>query len=322
MPLIVLRCASAKAFRNRLPDASIALSVSGSMALAPGVAVQASAALWRASLIMAATICIVLTFLARNSTDKFSRFGVPGLVHYWDPTAEPYRRVVKVANVGPWHNQEDVVSHMWNAILSHYFPSTAAPGLPFQWIVGREPSRGPAAPVSERIKVTMSVLAPGPSGTLANDVERDYIWVECKAPSRDEPFEWKGAFDEAARRLDVAYRDREMFVIVAIGLKYIKLYWDGPRKLPLPGCKILGWRADRWALDDRFKAPVGLLRLSPYVNQATGDIDTSRALSLDFWTRGGPDGRPLNHGACTNLELFFQDIRTMIKLPGVNPTQF
>ncbi|CAG9973285.1 unnamed protein product [Clonostachys byssicola] len=223
-------------------------------------------------------------------------FGVPGFVHYWEPITATYSDVVKLASFGPNSPREDAVRHTWDDMLHHYFPGS---GLPFKW--KQKPSRGVEKRVSSKrldiiaVKVamsgTMSGLPPGPSGILALDIERDYLWVGYREPNRDVPFEWKDALLQTGRRLHVAHPNRDLFVIIGVGLKYLKLYWNGSASVvDAPSCTVLKDGAGEWPLDPRFRMPPGLIAGTPYLNQATGQIDTTKALSLDFWTAGGPEG--------------------------------
>ncbi len=55
---------------------------------------------------------------------------------------------------------------------------------------------------------------------------RDFLWVECESADKDTPDGWKDFIGEAVTRLDSAHPTRELFVVLAIGLKWIYLAWD------------------------------------------------------------------------------------------------
>ncbi|KAJ2898297.1 uncharacterized protein MKZ38_004022 [Zalerion maritima] len=99
-----------------------------------------------------------------------------------------------------------------------------------QYQILREAYRGlpPAAPYGVKpdvIVVRLQNIQQLP-GQPPQSNERDILWIECKAPSLDVPHEWNRVLNEAVGRLDVAHPTRRVYLILAIGLKWMPFLWD------------------------------------------------------------------------------------------------
>jgi hypothetical protein len=62
---------------------------------------------------------------------------------------------------------------------------------------------------------------------------RDILWVECKAPCHDTPGGWKELITEASNRLATAHPTRMVFLITAVGAKWMFFKWDPNSLNPL-----------------------------------------------------------------------------------------
>lgn len=221
--------------------------------------------------------------------------------------------MVKLANSGVDYSVEDVVCHAWDEILRLYFPNPTSPDFPLQWNIERDSFPVTSSSVSGKdldIMIVKKVITPEEavsSGPPAPIRERDCIWVVCKAPpEEDNPNPWREAIEETIERLDILHPDHKLFVIIAIGLEYMKFYWDGPRTYPTRPYDVpmLVEGSSEWILDDRLQVN-DFIPGAPFFDQKTGNIYASGALSLDFWTRGGADCLPTNYRACESLEMLF-----------------
>jgi hypothetical protein len=148
------------------------------------------------------------------------------------------------------------------------------------------------------------------------DPERDVLWVECKAPEEDTPAGWKNLMMRAGARLEEAHPNRMLYVILAIGLKWMFFKWD-PLS-PRPPLQVLA--------DNR----TGVWNMSPYYHYesavagqfhvihhslpgqpATEVIDTTMAYSLNFWTpHPQAPQQPANMHAMQLLEACFRHIQS------------
>jgi hypothetical protein len=127
---------------------------------------------------------------------------------------------------------------MWGAIVTQYFRSVAVNQNAPRWNVIREAYRGlPPFNSSQRkpdlAAVAAYFMAP-PAGQVFNLQHRDTLWVEGKAPNKDTPAGWKTLVNETVARLNISHLTRQLFLILAIGIKAIRFIWD-PVTPAVPG---------------------------------------------------------------------------------------
>ncbi|KAK4221289.1 hypothetical protein QBC38DRAFT_461643 [Podospora fimiseda] len=71
-----------------------------------------------------------------------------------------------------------------------------------------------------------------------NQMKRDILWIECKAPILNFPAGWHDALTEATDRLAGAHPNRMLYLILAIGAQWLPFVWD-PTTPPLPAAQRL-----------------------------------------------------------------------------------
>lgn len=114
-------------------------------------------------------------------------------------------------------------------------------------------------------------------------VNRDLISVECKAPSKDQPSEWKNVMNKAVKRLDMTHRTISLFLILNVGLKWLIFYWN-PTNPAVAGQHLRIINAagtETWDVDPRIHAPPGIN--GDHIDQ-NNVIHATRAKSLDCFS--------------------------------------
>ncbi|OAX80045.1 hypothetical protein ACJ72_05626 [Emergomyces africanus] len=244
--------------------------------------------------------------------------GAPGVItHFWAQETESHSLIRQLYRLASNHSQEDIVHHVWNAILRVYFPSIATAPNGQRWTVLLEPYRGPLhnLPI-HRPDILVVRLQHRQVTSGINVVGRDFIWVECKPPSHDRPSGWKNVLVEAVGRLQDAHPTRVVPVIVAVGRRMMFFSWD---PISTNNAVQLSIRSGHphtlvWPLDRRLRPWTG-----PWVNQATGRIDLSRALEIDCLTTEIVNGQTVltRRADLAQIELILVTIRNMT-LQGTN----
>ncbi|KAH8769053.1 hypothetical protein F5883DRAFT_643720 [Diaporthe sp. PMI_573] len=257
--------------------------------------------------------------------------------HFWVPGQAPYSAIVTLKDFGTHYAEEDVTWQAWEALCHKYFPESApAQGHPY-YITRRDPYRGlfPDTPSTHKPDVVVVKLSTPVQGAdnLWRDSKRDVLWVECKAPCHDTPSMWKRVIEEATERLKSAHSDRNVWLIVAIGLKWMVFYWDpmNSRTHQFHMAVMMHDASSGWSVDPEIRlppppnpnvngAPV-IDVLQRYVDHSTGTIFTENACSLDFWTtHPNQPGQPLNlQNSLLFLENVFHAIQTDIYSGPPNP---
>jgi hypothetical protein len=141
---------------------------------------------------------------------------------------------------------------------------------------------------------------------------------------------WKKVIEEATERLKSAHPDRNVWLIVAIGLKWMVFYWDpsNSRTNPLPLAIMMNDSTGGWAIDPHIHLPPQPVnnqvpdldaRVQHYVHPPTGIIYPSNAISLDFWTMDPNLNQPRNLGGCMLLEDVFRAVQGDVYTVPANP---
>jgi hypothetical protein len=178
------------------------------------------------------------------------------------------------------------VWHAWGEICDLYFPKVASGPDAVLWSVLREAYRGvaPVSPSSIKSDVVLVRIVghcPSFPEPFMHRERRDYLWVECKAASHDRPPGWKELISGAFIRLHTAHPFRTIFVVFAIGWKYIVLVWAPLANASRPRLWIQSTTSNsRWSLDPRLSVSLP----GPYHDQATGQIITEHAFTLDCFS--------------------------------------
>ncbi|KAK4151036.1 hypothetical protein C8A00DRAFT_36343 [Chaetomidium leptoderma] len=244
---------------------------------------------------------------------------------------------------GPEYSREDIVSQAWGSILSTYFPQYASPDGGVIYSIRRAAARGEAVvlPQAKPCRVIVIEMAQAPADPwpslpdpgMSLPPARDILWVACKAPVEDTPAGWKDLMEQCASRLELAHPARKLYVILAIGLKWMMFKWDPRHKTRSPLQMLADHRPDTWAMDSRYRYDSGIAGQSHvvYSNNAPSPdlVDTTLAYSLEFWapepdappTWAGEQPRPLNWRAMQLLEACFTRVRNTVSV-GENDTGF
>ncbi|KAG7290356.1 hypothetical protein NEMBOFW57_000356 [Staphylotrichum longicolle] len=205
-----------------------------------------------------------------------------------------------LALLGPDYDQEDVVPNTWAAILNEYFVRMMPLGGTHTYSVDTQSYRGPApGPRSAhkpdvivvKMSTTLNPPQAAPLGAQPVVVTRDILWVECKAPSHDSPGKWKDLIEQTQTRLRAAHPGRMLYVIFAVGLKWMVLKWDPTTPNP-HHLQVLGSNANvAWTLDVNLHYDQTLAGQSHVITLPNNPnqwlVDTTAAYSLDFWTMHG-----------------------------------
>lgn len=112
--------------------------------------------------------------------------------------------------------------------------------------------------------------------------KRDILWVECKAPSEDQPSDWRDVMREAVTRLSVIHPTTELFFILNVGMEWMVFYWDPTNPLPAgQELTITSHAASMtWTMDPRVRPPPNI----PSDHITNRSIATTRAKTLDCFT--------------------------------------
>lgn len=160
--------------------------------------------------------------------------------HFWEPHTASYAKIIILYNKGASYQQEDVVWHAWAEICDVYFPKSSATPTGPRWAIDREAYRGypPLAPSQRKpdliaIKMTITAMQQAPV-PMPQVNSRDFLWIECKAAVHDVPSGWKTVIEEAVTRLSTAHPTRQVFLLIAVGWKWIFLLWDPSRTINQP----------------------------------------------------------------------------------------
>lgn len=158
--------------------------------------------------------------------------------------------------------------------------------------------------------------------------ERDLLWIECKAPNPDVPTSWKRVIDEAAERLRIAHPTRRVYLILAIGLKWMPFLWGpvaptlNPAGSPLQVLKDN--QRDVRAVDPGMHmiALANLPGQRHVQRQQNGAliVDTRSAYSLNYRALDG-NKNPANLHGILLLENYFALIQAT-EYQGCNPPGF
>ncbi|KAH7328096.1 hypothetical protein B0I35DRAFT_8404 [Stachybotrys elegans] len=247
--------------------------------------------------------------------------------HFWDLEEASCITIGKIAEKWPSSQDEDVVWHAWGAIPRVYFPSRSTGGLKYavnrqaHWgllsesLSGREP---------DNIAVRLCHIEQPQQGMPPSSYQRDVLWIECRASSNDTPAGWHAILTEAVEQLDVVHSPRKVYLIVAVGLKWLPFLWDpvasilDPSPLVILGASL----QDTWEVDPRVHViDPGALPGQRHVEAQNGSltVNTQSAYSLDYWTLD-QGGNPANLRDMLLLETFFALIRTT-QFQSTNPDE-
>ena len=177
-----------------------------------------------------------------------------------------------------------------NSAIDRRFPARTSPTGPPWWAYRGLPPEDPYSQRPDIVVIRVQNIQqqlgmpPAASG-------RDILWVECKAPCHDIPTRWKDVIVEAADRLSVAYPVRRVYLILAIGLKWMPFLWDpvaptlNPARSPLHILKDN--QEETRVVDHRIHmiSPVDLPgQRHVFPRNGAWIVDARLAYSLNFWT--------------------------------------
>jgi hypothetical protein len=124
-------------------------------------------------------------------------------------------------------------------------------------------------------------LTPGwtQPGQVPQFDSRDFLWIECKAANHDTPSGSKKILAESVRRLSTTHPNRGVFLIIAVGWKWMYFVWDpigviqGQQQLFIRASH----NANIWFIDARIKA----IQTAPSVNTVSGEIGPAHSMELE-----------------------------------------
>ncbi|AEO60427.1 hypothetical protein MYCTH_2309625 [Thermothelomyces thermophilus ATCC 42464] len=242
--------------------------------------------------------------------------------HFYDIQEAAALKISKIADKGDNYAYEDVVWHAWEKIPRPYFPERGATATAPRYSIEREAYRGSARDPPEHkpdVIVVRIHNVQQAAGQRPTAIERDILWIECKAPTHLKPHGWHNVLGEAVTRLNAAHPDREVFLILAIGMKWMPFMWDPFNPFPRgQGLKMLKDNGQPWddEIDGRIR-PVNM----PNQRHVNGRIiDTTRAFTLNYWDADA-NGNIIHLAELQLLEALFNNIQGRI-FNGANPANF
>ncbi|KAK4190899.1 hypothetical protein QBC35DRAFT_448829 [Podospora australis] len=148
---------------------------------------------------------------------------------------------------------------------------------------------------------------------------RDVLWIECKSA----PYGWNLLLEQCVDRLAVAHPDLEVWMILAIGMKWIPLIWRPSHRLGSNGLQML--QDDMTEVDDRIhEVPLATLPGQRHMINKNGRrvINPALAYGLDYWTQNAAgQAADANTPDLVLLERFFTAIQHHVFV-GANPSHF
>ncbi|GAB1317465.1 hypothetical protein MFIFM68171_07675 [Madurella fahalii] len=222
-------------------------------------------------------------------------------VHFWDPWHACSSAIAKIGaacEAHPCCDRAHVVN-AWDALLGIYFQESGATPGGGCHCIRLERRNGPIA-TDNKQKATRTLIVehitnvqhrPGSRPTADSS---DIFWVECAASDElANPSGWSDLMRRAVNRLDVEYPAHRLFVIVAIGLRWMPFLWD-PVESVVDGGLTLLWRQsscgdDGYKIDHRIQmassaAVDGLTQRHVERLDQGLTVNPQQAYSLDYWT--------------------------------------
>ncbi|RMD39481.1 hypothetical protein DV735_g5637, partial [Chaetothyriales sp. CBS 134920] len=229
-------------------------------------------------------------------------------------------QIMRLGQKGQKYHLEDVVSHVWGEIPRTYFPNRATTKSGIRYAVERESYRGVAShrqgirPDVVIIKLHTTIRQGRQQQREPKLAERDIAFIKCKAASEDVPNGWHSAIREAVKRLETAHAMRKIYLIIAIGLRWLPFLWDPTTPLDSPLKVLKKNQRDGWLVDRRLRpieARRGQLPGQRHIANINGMlvVDTTLAYSLNFWEIAG-NGQLLHEKDLVLLESFLCLIKT------------
>jgi hypothetical protein len=246
----------------------------------------------------------------------------PPQLSFWDPATWSYSAISRIYSRGPQYSQEDIVWSAWQAICLLYFHIAAPatnPNLGVRWAVEREAYRGRGnKPSHIRPDIlTVKVIPRQTPVSVPVIQERDYLWIECKASSRNTPGEWMLALTEAVDRISITHAGREIFFAIAIGVRVVFFMWT-PNEPVVPPIRVQLTDGTLQDVDNHVRViPVG-----QELNPNTSVLRFQEAAQLDCLTPSPIDpASPRHLATLQRIEMILTGIRDA-PLQGLNPPQF
>ncbi|KAH6630788.1 hypothetical protein B0J18DRAFT_488543 [Chaetomium sp. MPI-SDFR-AT-0129] len=216
---------------------------------------------------------------------------------------------------------------------------------------GIPPDRAPEDATIVVVQTTTTVAAAAAAAAAeprSERVKRDILWVKCRVAGDGTPAGWRDALEEAVGRLRVAHPQRNVHLILAVGIRWMVFEWvpeksqgshghgDGHGDGHSEVVKQLYIKA--YSDDDGDRDTAGS-PVHPYIRAVAGiggvpylassldsdrergdRIDTTKAYSLDFWTLDRETRKPVNLAALQTLERCLGHIQAAAYGGGPNPS--
>ncbi|KAH6850966.1 hypothetical protein B0I37DRAFT_372885 [Chaetomium sp. MPI-CAGE-AT-0009] len=251
---------------------------------------------------------------------EISKMAAPNR-HFYDLQEAAALKISRIADKGEDYKHEDVVWQAWDKIPRPYFPERGATSAAPRFSIGRETYRGaPGMPSGHRPDVIVVRInnVQQEIGQRPTAIERDILWIDCMAPAHLQPSGWHTLLGAAVERLASAHPNREVFMILAVGMEWMPFMWDPIN--PLSAGQTLQLLKDDnqlWDDVDPRIVPVPMQN-QRFINGRI--IDSKQAYTLNYWDADG-NGNIIHLADLQLLEALFDMIRSRIFI-GVNPASF
>jgi hypothetical protein len=248
----------------------------------------------------------------------------PAANHFYDMQEAASLKISKIAEKGTAYTYEDVVWHAWEKIPHPYFPERAATATAPRYSIDREAYRGPSNnPLEHKPDVIVVRIhnVQQMAGQRPTAIERDVLWIECKAPVYHQPNGWHKVLGEAVDRLASAHPTRTVYLILAVGMEWMPFVWDPSNPAPAGQTMqmIKDVRTQVWDDIDHRIRPVANMANQRHI--AGGRIiDTTLAYNLNFWDQDA-QGNVIHLADLQLLETFFNLVQGQ-NFAGANPANF
>jgi hypothetical protein len=183
------------------------------------------------------------------------------------------------------YDNEFVVQDAWHRILILSFPMAGeVNGQPVGWTILRSTSRyPPIAQVANGLSLSALKLTIGTArpDLRADITSQDYLLVQTARPRSDTPVGWRDLLVATSTKLSMSCGQNQIFVLCAIGLKYMSFFWE-PHRANYPPTFVRGSPPTT----QNYALPPQLVSLgpAPYLQRLHGGmivLDHTQALRIN-----------------------------------------
>lgn len=184
-----------------------------------------------------------------------------------------------------YYDDEFIVQDAWHRVLCLNFPMAGeVNGQPVGWTILRSTSRyPPTAQVANGLSLSALKLTIGTArpDLRANITSQDYLLVQTARPRFDTSAGWRDLLVATTTKLSMSCGQNQIFVLCAIGLKYMSFFWE-PHRANYPPTRIRGSPP----ITHNYILPPQLVSLgpAPHLQRLHGEmigLDHTQALSIN-----------------------------------------